>query len=164
MAIRPARDDDFAVLTAITNHYITTSSIHFAYEPLATEELLRDSLFGPSPAAEVTLAFAGDVPAGFALWFRSYSTFLARPGIFLEDLFVVPEFRGRGLGRQLLASLASTALDRGYGRLEWAVLDWNSDAIGFYESLGAVAMGEWTTYRVTGRALGALGAPPDGVG
>ena len=124
----------------------------------ASEERLRDSLFGASPAAEITLAFAGDDPAGFALWFRSYSTFLAAPGIYLEDLFVFPEFRGHGLGRQLLAALARIAVDRGYGRLEWAVLDWNQDAIGFYESLGAVPMGDWTTYRVTGEALGALGA------
>jgi GNAT superfamily N-acetyltransferase len=126
------------------------------HECEATEALLRDSLFGPSPSAEVTLAFAGDAPAGFALWFRSYSTFLARPGIYLEDLFVFPEFRGRGLGRQLLASLARTVLEQNYGRLEWAVLDWNVDAIGFYESLGARAMSEWTTYRVTGDALATL--------
>jgi GNAT superfamily N-acetyltransferase len=128
-----------------------------AHECVATEGLLRDSLFGPAPAAEVVLAFDGDVPAGFALWFRSYSTFLARPGIYLEDLFVIPEFRGRGLGRQLLAHLARTARERGYGRVEWAVLDWNVEAIRFYESLGAVAMGDWTTYRVTGDALVALG-------
>lgn len=128
-----------------------------AHECVATEGLLRESLFGPTPAAEVVLAFDGDVPAGFALWFRSYSTFLARPGIYLEDLFVIPEFRGRGLGRQLLAHLARTARERGYGRVEWAVLDWNVEAIRFYESLGAVAMGDWTTYRVTGDALAALG-------
>ena len=124
-----------------------------AHECEATEALLHDSLFGPLPSAEVTLAFAGDVPAGFALWFRSYSTFLARPGIYLEDLFVFPTFRGRGLGRQLLGSLARTVVERGYGRLEWAVLDWNTDAIRLYESLGARAMSEWTTYRVTGEAL-----------
>lgn len=124
-----------------------------AHECEASEALLHASLFGSSPSAEVTLAFAGDVPAGFALWFRSYSTFLARPGIYLEDLFVFPEFRGRGLGRQLLGSLARTAVERGYGRLEWAVLDWNADAIRFYESLGARAMSEWTTYRVAGAAL-----------
>lgn len=126
---------------------------HLAHECEASEILLRESLFGTSPSAEVTLAFAGDTPAGFALWFRSYSTFLARPGIYLEDLFVFPEFRGQGLGRQLLASLARTAVERGYGRLEWAVLDWNADAIRFYESLGARAMHEWTTYRVTGEGL-----------
>jgi GNAT superfamily N-acetyltransferase len=129
-----------------------------AHACVATEELLRDSLFGPEPAAEVVLAFHDDVPAGFALWFRSYSTFLARPGIYLEDLFVFPEFRGHGLGRHLLAHLARTAHERGYGRLEWAVLDWNADAIRFYESLGADAMMDWTTYRVAGDALASLGA------
>lgn len=123
------------------------------HECEATEALLEASLFGASPAAEVTLAFAGDEPAGFALWFRSYSTFLARPGVYLEDLFVFPDFRGRGLGRKLLGSLARMVIERGYGRLEWAVLDWNTDAIGFYESLGAQPMSEWTTYRVTGEAL-----------
>lgn len=130
-----------------------------AHECQATEELLLDTLFGAAPAAEVTLALAGEIPAGFALWFRSYSTFLARPGIYLEDLFVFPEFRGKGLGKLLLTSLARTAVQRGYGRLEWAVLDWNADAIGFYESLGAVAMSDWTTYRLTGEALRAVGSP-----
>ncbi len=130
------------------------------HECVATEELLRESLFGESPAASVVLAMAGDEPAGFALWFRNYSTFLTRPGIYLEDLFVFPAFRGRGIGRRLLEHLAQVAVSRGYGRLEWAVLDWNVDAIGFYESLGAVAMSDWTTYRVTGPALAALGGAP----
>jgi GNAT superfamily N-acetyltransferase len=137
-----------------------------AHQCVATEALLTESLFGATPpAAEVVLAFhsAGaegvedTEPAGFALWFRSYSTFLARPGIYLEDLFVFPEFRGRGLGRRLLAHLARTANERGYGRVEWAVLDWNADAIRFYESLGAVPLRDWTTYRVTGEALMTLG-------
>jgi GNAT superfamily N-acetyltransferase len=129
-----------------------------AHQCVATEGLLAESLFGAAPAAEVVLAFEGTEPAGFALWFRSYSTFLARPGIYLEDLFVFPEFRGRGLGRRLLAHLARTATERGYGRVEWAVLDWNEDAIRFYESLGAAPMSDWTTYRVTGDALATLGA------
>lgn len=130
-----------------------------ARECMATEESLRESLFGESPAAQVVLAMAGGEPAGFALWFRNYSTFLARPGIYLEDLFVFPAFRGRGIGRRLLEHLAQIAVSRGYGRLEWAVLDWNVDAIRFYESLGAVPMSDWTTYRVTGGALAALGSP-----
>lgn len=129
-----------------------------AHECLATEALLHATLFGPTPAAEVVLAALGDETAGFALWFRSYSTFLARPGIYLEDLFVLPEHRGQGLGRRLLAHLAGIAVERGYGRVEWAVLDWNGDAIRFYESLGATAMNEWTTYRLTGAPLAALGA------
>ena len=128
-----------------------------AHQCIATEALVRDSLFGPSPAAEVVLAMRDDETAGFALWFRSYSTFLARPGIYLEDLFVFPAHRGRGLGRRLLAHLARTALDRGFGRVEWAVLDWNADAIRFYESLGAVPMSDWTTYRLTGDPLATLG-------
>jgi GNAT superfamily N-acetyltransferase len=127
-----------------------------AHECVATEQLLRETLFSGDPSAYVTLAFSGDTPAGFCLWFRSYSTFLALPGVYLEDLFVFPEFRGRGLGGQLLAFLARTAVERGYGRLEWAVLDWNEDAIRFYRSLGAVAMTDWTTNRVTGDALHAL--------
>ena len=124
---------------------------------IATEARLADTLFGPAPAAEVVLACRGDETAGFALWFRSYSTFLAQPGIYLEDLFVLPAHRGRGLGRRLLGHLAQTAAARGYGRVEWAVLDWNTDAIRFYESLGAKPMGDWTTYRLTGDALRALG-------
>lgn len=127
------------------------------HECVATEALLHETLFGPSPAAEVVLACRGDEIAGFALWFRSYSTFLARPGVYLEDLFVFPEHRGQGLGRRMLAYLARTALDRGYGRVEWAVLDWNVDAIRFYDSLGAVPRSDWTTYRLAGDALGALG-------
>ena len=128
-----------------------------AHDCMATETLLRESLFGESPAAQVVLALADGEPAGFALWFRNFSTFLARPGIYLEDLFVFPAFRGRGVGRRLLQHLAQVAVSRGYGRLEWAVLDWNADAIRFYESLGAVPMSEWTTYRVTGAALAELG-------
>lgn len=125
---------------------------------VATEALLRDTLFGDAPAAEVVLAREAGQTLGFALWFRSYSTFLARPGIYLEDLFVFPDARGRGVGKRLLSYLAKLAVDRGYGRLEWAVLDWNVDAIRFYESLGAIPMSEWTTYRVTGAALESLGA------
>ena len=125
---------------------------------VATEDLLRESLFGERPAAEVVLAFEGETIAGFALWFRSFSTFLARPGIYLEDLFVFPEYRSRGLGRRLLAHLARIAVQRGYGRVEWAVLDWNEGALRFYKSLGAVPIDEWTICRLTGDALPALAA------
>lgn len=128
-----------------------------AHECVATEALLRESLFGESPVAQVVLAMAGGEAAGFALWFRNYSTFLAKPGIYLEDLFVFPAFRGRGIGRKLLEHLAQVAMSLGYGRLEWAVLDWNEDAIRFYKSLGATPMSDWTTYRATGAALAALG-------
>ena len=124
---------------------------------IATEALLHETLFGAERVAEVVLASRGAETAGFALWFRNYSTFLARPGIYLEDLFVFPAHRGRGLGRRLLAHLARTATERGYGRVEWAVLDWNVDAVRFYESLGAVPMSDWTTFRLTGDAMDALG-------
>ncbi len=122
---------------------------------VATEQLLRDNLFGPRPAAEVLIGLLDDVPVGFALYFTTFSTFLGEPGIWLEDLFVLPEARGSGVGKQLLKHVAKLAVDRGCGRLEWSVLDWNQPSIGFYKSLGAVAMDEWTTYRLTGEALGA---------
>ena len=114
---------------------------------------LQQHLFGPRPYAEVILAHSGDLPAGFALFFHNFSTFLARPGIYLEDLYVRPEFRGQGIGRALLAHLARLARDRDCGRLEWSVLDWNERAIRFYESLGAAPMNQWTTFRLTGKAL-----------
>jgi GNAT superfamily N-acetyltransferase len=126
------------------------------HECVATEALLRETLFGANPVAEVVLAFQGAAPAGYALWFRSYSTFLARPGIYLEDLFVYPAFRGRGLGRALLVHLARLAVERGYGRMEWAVLDWNENAMRFYRSLGAAPVDGWTICRLTGAALPAL--------
>jgi len=151
VTLRPATLDDVPTILRCIRGLAEYEKL--GHECQATEALLRDSLFGPTPAAEVTLALAGDIPAGFALWFRSYSTFLAKPGIYLEDLFVFPEFRGLGIGKQLLTSLARAAVERGYGRLEWAVLDWNVDAIGFYESLGAVRMTDWTTCRLTGEAL-----------
>ena len=119
----------------------------------ATEEALHRTLFGERPAAEVLLAFWNNEPAGFALYFSSYSTFLAKPGIYLEDLFVEPEVRGHGIGTALLARLARVAVERNCGRLEWSVLDWNEPSIGFYRSLGAVAMDEWTGYRLTDAAL-----------
>lgn len=128
-----------------------------AHEVVATEEAIHTSLFGPRPHAEVLIAEAEGQPAGFALFLHNYSTFLARPGIFLEDLYVRPAFRRRGIGRQLLTRLAQLAVERGCGRFEWNVLDWNESAIGFYKSLGARPMDEWTTFRLTGGALTALG-------
>jgi GNAT superfamily N-acetyltransferase len=124
-----------------------------ADECVATEAAISESLFGARPQAEVIIALADGMPAGFALFFSNYSTFLAKGGIYLEDLFVFPEFRGRGIGKRLLQHLAQLAVERKCGRLEWSVLDWNVDAIRFYESLGAKAMDEWTVYRVTGSAL-----------
>jgi len=122
-------------------------------EVVLDEGRLREHLFGPRPYAEVLLAEEGTEIIGFALFFHNYSTFLGRPGIYLEDLFVDPARRGTGHGKALLLALAKLAVERGCGRLEWSVLDWNEPAIRFYESLGAVAMKEWTVYRVTGDAL-----------
>lgn len=124
-----------------------------AHECVATEADVRATLFGPQPQAEVLIAEADGEPAGWALFFHNYSTFLARRGLYLEDLFVRPEMRGRGVGRALLARLAAIARERSCGRFEWSVLDWNESAIGFYRSLGAEPMSEWTVYRVTGAAL-----------
>ncbi len=126
------------------------------HEIVMTEEKLTDTLFGERRYAETLIAEVDGEPVGFALFFHNYSTFLAQPGIYLEDLFVEPEHRGGGIGRALLAQLARLAVDRGCGRLEWAVLDWNKDAIGFYERLGARPQSDWTVYRVTGEALRAL--------
>jgi GNAT superfamily N-acetyltransferase len=124
-----------------------------AHEVVATEADLERTLFGDRPAAEVLIAELGGAPVGFALFFPSYSTFLARSGLYLEDLFVRPAARGRGIGRALMIALARLAVDRGYGRFEWSVLDWNTDAIRFYRALGAVGLDEWTVQRVTGDAL-----------
>ena len=128
---------------------------------VATEEQIRDTLFGPKPAAEVLLAESDGEWVGFALFFSTYSTFLAQPGLYLEDLYVKPHARGKGFGKALLIELAGIAVARGYGRVEWAVLDWNAPSIGFYQKLGAVPMDEWTTYRLTGNELRKLANPAD---
>ncbi|MDE3195796.1 MAG: GNAT family N-acetyltransferase [Acidobacteriota bacterium] len=119
----------------------------------ATGEALRKTLFGAHPAAEVLLAYQAGECVGFALFFSNYSTFLAKPGIYLEDLFVKPHARGRGAGLALLRELARLAVERDCGRVEWSVLDWNEPSIGFYKKLGAVPMEEWTTFRLTGEAI-----------
>ncbi len=128
------------------------------HEVVATEDGMRHALFGSRPYAEVVLAEDEGVPIGFALFFHTFSTFLGQPGIYLEDLFVVPEARGRGVGRALLAHLSRVAVERGCGRVEWAVLDWNAPAIRFYDSLGARPNSEWTVYRLTDEPLAALAA------
>lgn len=149
--IRPAVADDAALVLKFIRELAVYERLDG--EVVATEPLLRDTLFGARPAAEVLLAFCDDEPAGFALFFHNYSTFLGRPGIYLEDLFVRRQLRGRGIGRALLHRVARIARDRDCGRLEWAVLDWNKPAIAFYESIGATAMNEWKLFRLTGAAL-----------
>ncbi|MEQ1946374.1 MAG: GNAT family N-acetyltransferase [Bryobacteraceae bacterium] len=129
---------------------------HLAHMMVATEEDFRQALFGPHASVEAVLAWWEDIPVGFALFFPSFSTFLGRSGLYLEDLFVEPEYRGRGIGKAILQHLARIARERKYGRMEWSVLDWNQPAIGFYQKLGAQLMDEWTTCRLTGAALEAL--------
>ena len=123
---------------------------------VATEALLQEHLFGPRPTAECVIARVDGKPAGFALFFHNFSTFLAKPGIYLEDLYVRPQFRGNGVGKALLRHLAQLVVERKCGRLEWAVLDWNAPAIGFYRRLGAVPMNDWHVYRLSGDSLSAL--------
>jgi GNAT superfamily N-acetyltransferase len=130
---------------------------HLAHQVVVTEEGLREALFGAQPGAEVLIAewrsSTATTPVGFALYFHNFSTFLGRRGIYLEDLFVLPSERGKGVGQALLRRLARLAVERDCGRLEWSVLDWNESAIRFYRSLGAESMDEWTMFRVTGDAL-----------
>ena len=120
------------------------------------EDVLRRNLFGPRPYAETLIAEVDGTPAGFALYFHNFSTFMGKPGIYLEDLFVKPEHRGAGIGRTLLAGLAAIAIERDCGRLEWSVLNWNEDALGFYRRLGAKPNSEWTVYRLAGEPLTSL--------
>lgn len=127
-----------------------------SHEVVATEETLGASLFGPRPAAEAVIAYADDEPVGFALYFQTFSTFLGRPGIYLEDLYVTPARRGHGIGRRLLAYVARVAVERGYGRMEWSVLNWNEPALVVYKKIGARPMDEWTVHRLTGDALRSL--------
>ena len=123
---------------------------------VATEARLEETLFGPRPYAETIIAEWDGAPVGFALYFHNYSTFLAQPGIYLEDLFVKPEFRGKGIGKALLIRLAQIAGERACGRMEWSVLDWNEPSIAFYKKLGANPLDDWTIFRVTGPGLGKL--------
>ena len=152
--LRPATPHDVPVILACIQRLAEYERL--AHECVATEAQLHATLFGAIPSAEVVLAFAGEEPAGFALWFQSYSTFLAKPGLYLEDLFVYPQHRGRGLGRTLLRHLARVAVERDYGRVEWSVLDWNVDAIGFYRSIGAELLDDWRRCRLVGDAIPAL--------
>jgi len=155
LRIQPAVEHDVLIILQMIRGLAEYERL--AHEVVATEDLLRETLFGPKPAAEVLLAYWGADCAGIALFFPNYSTFLAKPGIYLEDLFVKPEFRGKGIGFALLKRLAALAVERGCGRMEWSVLDWNDPSIQFYKSLGAVALDDWTRYRLTAGALERLG-------
>lgn len=149
--IRRARPGDEALVLRFIRELAVYEKL--AHEVVADEAALRANLFGERPYAEVLIAEDAVGPAGFALYFFTFSTFLARPTLYLEDLFVSPERRGHGIGEALLRSLARIAVDRGCGRMEWSVLDWNEPALRFYRRLGATPMSEWTVQRLTGDAL-----------
>ena len=149
--LEPATERDVPLILRFIKELAAYEKL--AGEVVATEDTLRTSLFGPRPAAEAVIAYAGGEPAGFAVYFQTFSTFLGRPGLYLEDLYVTPAWREHGIGRLLLACVARVAVDRGYGRLEWSVLDWNELALGVYRKLGARPMDEWTVHRLTGDAL-----------
>ena len=151
LTIRRAEIDDVPVILSFIRELAVYEKL--LHEVVATEDSLRENLFGDNIYAEVLLAIYDSEPVGFALYFHNYSTFLGRPGIHLEDLYVKPAMRGNGIGRALLAYLAHIAVERKCGRLEWNVLDWNEPAIRFYKSIGAVPMEGWTTHRLSGEAL-----------
>ncbi len=153
-SVRAASEEDVPLILSFIKELAEYERL--SHEVVATEDTLHRWLFGERPVAEVIISEDGDEPAGFALFFHSFSTFLGRPGIYLEDLYVRPGFRGRGIGRALIFHLARLARERGCGRLEWSVLDWNEPAIGFYKSIGASPVSGWTIYRVTGEALEGL--------
>lgn len=154
LSIRFAERSDVPVIAELISALARFEKLE--HEVTMTEERLEASLFGARPFAETLLAEEDGKAVGFALFFHNFSTFLGKPGVYLEDLFVVPDQRGRGIGRTLLERLARIAVERDCGRLEWAVLDWNRDAIAFYERLGAKPNSEWTVYRLTGQPLRAL--------
>lgn len=154
--IRPATRTDTALILALIRELAEYEKL--AHEAVADEAGLAAQLFGPTPRAEVLIAEVGGEPAGFALFFHNFSTFVGKPGLYLEDLFVRPAFRGLGLGKRLMVRLAQIAMERDCGRFEWSVLDWNTPAIDFYRSLGAIGMDDWTVQRVSGEALRALAA------
>jgi len=145
--IRPSTEADIPLIHSLIKEIAEYEKL--SNEVVATEEKVRQTLFGEKSYAEVIIAEYENEPVGQALFFHNYSTFLAQPGIYLEDLFVRPNFRGKGIGKELLKSLVKIAKQRNCGRVEWVVLNWNEPAINFYKSLGAVPMNEWTTYRLT---------------
>ncbi|CAN5922940.1 GNAT family N-acetyltransferase [soil metagenome] len=156
LQIRVATSDDAEAILGFIRDLAEYEKL--SHEVVATEATLRTTLFGARPAAEVLIAEVAGAPVGFSLFFQSYSTFLAKPGLYLEDLFVRPSARGHGVGSALLSALAQICVHRNYGRFEWSVLDWNEPAIRLYRSIGAASMNEWTVNRLTGEPLAALAA------
>ncbi|HEY7306724.1 MAG TPA: GNAT family N-acetyltransferase [Bryobacteraceae bacterium] len=158
ITIVPARESDIALILEFVRKLAEYEQL--STEVIANEDTLRESLFGARPVAEVAFAFWASEPVGFVVFFPNFSTFMGRPGLYLEDLFVLPEFRGKGVGKGLLCHLARLAKQRNYARVEWAVLDWNQPAIDFYRRLGAGPMHDWTVFRLTGAALDNLADTP----
>jgi GNAT superfamily N-acetyltransferase len=158
--IEPAKPADVPVICELIKELAEFERLQDQF--VATDDRLRESLFGPRPHAEVLMARLQDESVGFALFFHSYSTFRAQPGIYLEDLYVRPTYRGRGYGKALLSHIAKLAVERGCGRFEWSVLDWNQRAIDFYKNLGAVPLNDWTMFRVSDHALVDLGKQAEG--
>jgi len=150
-SIRSATIDDVPLILAFIKELAEYEKL--AHEVVATEAILKETLFGNKAHAETIIGYLNDKPVSFALFFHNFSTFLGRPGLYLEDLFVKPEARGFGIGKQMLNHLAKLAKERNCGRLEWWVLDWNKPAIDFYHRIGAKPMDEWTVFRVTGQSL-----------
>lgn len=156
LQIRPATMADVSDVLALIRELAEYEKL--LHEVVATDELVHEALFGARPVAECVLACRSGTPVGFALYYHNYSTFLGRPGLYLEDLFVRPEHRGLGIGEALLRHLAGLAVQRGCTRMEWSVLDWNKRAIEFYERMGAVGVSDWTIFRLSGAALVRLGS------
>lgn len=156
LAVRDATPADVALVLSLIRGLAEYEKL--AHEVVATEETLKESLFGPGAVARALIAEVDDEPAAFALYFFNFSTFLGRPGLYLEDLFVLPDHRGSGVGRRLLVELAKRAEARGCGRMEWAVLDWNESAMRFYESLGARCIDEWKIFRLQKPGIATLAA------
>lgn len=159
LIIRPARPGDESQIRQLIEELAEYEKLR--HEAIATDEHLRQALFSSKPDAEVILAEWEGACCGFALFFHNFSTFLGRRGLYLEDLFVKPNFRGQGIGKALLQRLAAIARDRGCGRMDWQVLNWNTPAIGFYHTLGAYPLEDWTTFRLTGDAFEQLASKAD---
>lgn len=162
LAVRAATKADVPVILGYIHKIAEYERL--SHQVVATEEILSDELFGARPVAEALIGYVDQQPAGFAVYFHNFSTFWGRRGMYLEDLFVDMEHRGKGLGKALLAKVAAIAVERGCPRMEWAVLDWNQPSIDFYKALGAVPMDEWTTFRLTGDAMAGVASIADGNG
>jgi len=162
LKITPAARSDVSIILDLIKELAAYEKL--AHEVVATEEILEESLFGNRAFAEVVIASYDNQPVGYALYFHSFSTFAGRPGLYLEDVYVRPTMRGKGIGKALLVHLARLAVERKCGRFEWSVLNWNEPSIGFYKSIGAVPMDEWTVYRLAGESLQRLAQAPNDIG